>query len=118
AVDGELLENAWGLDAAVANEGSIRAESGRVLLSAASANDVFAQVVNNSGVIDASGVVHDGGRVFLTGTGGDTFNSGVVDVGSSQGRGGAVRVLGDRVALVDEAVVDAAGAKGGGTVLI
>src|SRR5690606_21030280 len=54
AVDGDVLENAFGRDAAVANEGEIRAQSGRVLLSASAANDVFAQVVNNSGVIAAN----------------------------------------------------------------
>ncbi|HEX7046769.1 MAG TPA: filamentous hemagglutinin N-terminal domain-containing protein, partial [Gammaproteobacteria bacterium] len=118
AVDGELLENAYGIDAAVANEGSIRADSGRVLLSANAANNVFAQVVNNSGVIAAKGIATDGGRVFLTGSGGDTFNSGVIDVSSAEGEGGTVHVLGDRVALIEDATIDASGAKGGGTVLV
>src|SRR5690606_23357791 len=68
AVDGAVLDNALGLDAAVSNSGTVRADSGRVLLSAASANDVFAQVVNNSGVVAANGVATDGGRVFLTGS--------------------------------------------------
>ncbi|HWP94477.1 MAG TPA: filamentous hemagglutinin N-terminal domain-containing protein, partial [Gammaproteobacteria bacterium] len=118
-VDGAVLTNAAGPDsAAVHNSGTLQAESGQILLSAVAADQVFARVVNNEGVIAATGVVNDGGRVFLTGSGGDTFHSGTIDVSSEQGRGGTVHVLGDRVALIDEATVDASGATGGGEVLI
>ncbi|HEX7030587.1 MAG TPA: filamentous hemagglutinin N-terminal domain-containing protein, partial [Gammaproteobacteria bacterium] len=118
AVDGELIENAHGLTSAVSNSGSLQAESGRILMSASAANDVFAQVVNNSGIVSASGVVADGGRVFLTGTGGDVVNTGSITATSQTGKGGEVRVLGDRVGLFDEARVDVSGASGGGTALI
>ncbi|MBW3567744.1 MAG: filamentous hemagglutinin N-terminal domain-containing protein, partial [Proteobacteria bacterium] len=118
AVDGELLENAYGLDAAVSNSGTLQADSGRVLLSAASANNVFAQVVNNEGVIQANGVTTDGGRVFLTGSGGDVINTGNITATSETGKGGEVHLLGDRVGLFGDALVDVSGATGGGTALI
>lgn len=119
AVDGEVLENAAGLQAAVSNSGTIQAESGAVLLQANVAQDVFAQAVNNSGVIQASGVVSDGGRVFLVGTGGDVVNSGRLDVASDTAQGGSIHVLSDQnVTLAGSAVLDASGASGGGEILV
>lgn len=119
AVDGEVLENAYGLESAVSNSGTLQATSGRVLLSASAANDVFARVVNNDGVIQASGVTTDGGRVYLTGTGGDVYNTGAIDVSSEQRSGGTVHVLGDHmVGMFGGAVIDASGATGGGEIRI
>src|SRR5690606_25722776 len=119
AVDGEVLDNAAGLQAAVSNSGTIQAESGAVLLQADVAQDVFAQAVNNSGVIQASGVTHDGGRVFLVGTGGDVVNSGRLDVASNAAQAGSIHVLSDQnVTLASSAVLNASGAAGGGEILV
>ncbi|HLU62127.1 MAG TPA: filamentous hemagglutinin N-terminal domain-containing protein, partial [Gammaproteobacteria bacterium] len=78
AVSGAVAENLDARAAAVANAGSISAPGGQVLLSAEVANDVFAQVVNNQGVIAAGDVVTENGRVFLVGVGGDVVNSGEI----------------------------------------
>src|SRR5688572_29591550 len=117
-VSDSVLTNASGQNAAVGNSGVVQAEGGQVVMSATTAQDIFAMAVNNEGVIAARGVNRDGGRVFLTGSGGDTFNSGVIDVSSDTGQGGTAHVLGDRVALVGDAVIDASGATGGGDVRV
>ncbi|MDX1454276.1 MAG: filamentous hemagglutinin N-terminal domain-containing protein [Gammaproteobacteria bacterium] len=118
AVDGEVLENAYGLDSAIANSGEIAARGGSILLSASAARDVFSQVVNNEGVIAAQGVEDVEGRVYLVGEGGVVANSGVIDASNDSGNGGTIQVLGDQVALVGDAVLDASGSAGGGDIRV
>lgn len=148
AVSGAVDNNADDADAAVANTGTIQANGGHVLLSATAARNVFAKVVNNTGIIEAGRIENSGGVVRLTGTGGPVSNSGTIDVSaqggsgdagsvtmtsddlttlygegqilsrSVSGRGGNVQILGDRVSVTDNVLVDVSGETGGGTVLI
>jgi len=128
--------------AGVANSGEINAEGGRVVMTAAVARDLAGTVVNNSGVIRASGTVSKDGAIYLVGDGGDvsssgslnvsgtrggnvtvqstgtTLVSGSVDATGSVGKGGTVQVLGQYAGLTGNASIDASGSTGGGTVLV
>ncbi|WP_460104400.1 beta strand repeat-containing protein, partial [Sessilibacter sp. MAH4] len=137
----ELLTNDLGVDAAVLNTGKI--EAGSVVLDGRVSADLFARAVNNEGIIKAGGIDTSGGKIRLTGIGSDVINTGtldassvvheggsihvegdraivdgIVDVSSVEASGGQVRILGDAVGLVGNANIDASGATGGGEVLI
>ncbi|WP_236100867.1 YDG domain-containing protein [Pseudomonas argentinensis] len=107
------------LEAAVRNDGQISADGGLVSLSARSADALLSSVINNSGVIEAKGLVERGGRILLDGDaeGGLTQVAGTLDVSSEQGKGGSIVVTGERIAVAD-ATLDASGATGGGTIKV
>jgi len=121
AVSGDVLENAVGAKSAVANSGTITADGGQVLLSGRAARDVFSQVVNNEGIIQANSIDTSNGTIRLVG--GDTgivANSGTLrakgdDVGE---KGGTVQMLGEKVGLFDQGKIDVSGDAGGGTALV
>ncbi|OGA22669.1 MAG: hypothetical protein A3I02_12030, partial [Betaproteobacteria bacterium RIFCSPLOWO2_02_FULL_67_26] len=129
--------------AGVANAGELIAEGGRVVMTAAVARDLAGTVVNNTGVVRATGTVQKDGAIYLVGDGGDvtaggrldasgprggnltvqakagtTLVSGQVDASGAEGRGGTVQLLGERVGLIANASVNASGTSGGGTVLV
>ncbi|MCA1799534.1 MAG: filamentous hemagglutinin N-terminal domain-containing protein, partial [Xanthomonadaceae bacterium] len=114
-VSGELTSNP-GADAAVANNGTIQANGGQVLLTAQAVDAIFASAVNNGGVITANRIENVGGIVRLGGGSGTTMVAGTIDVSSQNGVGGTVEVTGDRVGLMDGATIDASGTAGGGKV--
>lgn len=91
------------------NVGRVVAEAGRIGL--------FGALVKNSGNLNASSAVVDGGRVLLRATG-DTIVDGDANISATGSRGGRIEILGQRVAVTDRASVDASGAGGGGTVLV
>jgi filamentous hemagglutinin family protein len=132
-----------GVDAAVLNSGSI--EGGIVVLQAAAARDLFDTVVNNTGIVRATGAAEQGGRIFLTGApgSGDVVDSGVLDASgaagggeirieagrsalvtgdgavradSAAGVGGHIAITGENVGLFGQAAVSADGATGGGNI--
>ena len=105
-------------EAAVENSGRIAAEGGLVTLSARGADAVLGSVVNNTGVIEAHGLVARNGRILLDGdaANGATHVAGTLDATSADGRGGAIVVTGKTIALDGGALLDASGATGGGTV--
>jgi filamentous hemagglutinin family protein len=76
----------------------------------AAGGNVYALAINNSGVVRASTVANEGGKIVLKADGGVTTSSGTLEA-----KGGEVQVLGARVGLTDNAVVDVSG---GGTALI
>jgi len=92
-----------------ANSGLLQADGGRVELSAQGADALARASVNNSGVIQARGLVADGGSIRLAGDG--DVHAGALDASSLQGKGGAVAVAGGFVAL--DGVIDAGGVRGG-----
>ncbi|MBN2132609.1 MAG: filamentous hemagglutinin N-terminal domain-containing protein, partial [Sedimentisphaerales bacterium] len=102
--------------AAVANEGTINAGSGKIILAAA--GDLYSQAISNVGTLSASVEAGDAGQVELTAPDGLVTNAGDIEAVSRGGAGGTVHVLGDRVSLVDDAHIDVSGATGGGTVLV
>jgi hypothetical protein len=102
------------VQANIANSGDINAT--QVTLSAGQAKDTLNRVVNNSGVIKATGFSSLNGEITLQG--GTTLNSGTLDATSTTGNGGTVHMLGQHVGVVDSGSINVSGATGGGTILV
>ena len=102
------------VQANIANSGDINAT--QITLSAGQAKDTLNRVVNNSGVIKATGFSSLNGEITLQG--GTTLNSGTLDATSATGNGGTVHMLGQHVGVVDSGSIDVSGATGGGTILV
>ncbi|HEY4215347.1 MAG TPA: filamentous hemagglutinin N-terminal domain-containing protein [Steroidobacteraceae bacterium] len=119
-VDSNLVANSSGADSAVANSGSIQANGGQILLTAQALENVYSNLVNNTGVVRAGRIDDTGGVIRLVGSGGTVISSGTLDASAadSASTGGSVSVLGDHVGLFDNAVVNVSGSTGGGTALI
>ncbi len=109
------------LNAALANQGAIKVDGGRVFMTAQAAGDLMATVVNNTGVIEANSISEKNGIIVLDGgAAGSVSNSGLIGTaGKNAGEtGGTIKVLGTNVSLEGKAVLDASGDSGGGTVLV
>ena len=107
--------------ALVDNSGTISAQGGRVLLTAKAVASVVRNVVNTSGVIEATSVRAQNGEIVLDGgEGGTVFAAGTLDVsGTATGQtGGDIKVFGDTVVVGGNALLDARGAAGGGNILV
>ncbi|MAY42947.1 MAG: hypothetical protein CMI05_11630, partial [Oceanospirillaceae bacterium] len=117
-LQGATEESATGSDNAVLNAGVIKAEDGSVLLTAKAARDVFSNVVNNTGVIEAKGIDTSGGVIRLLGEGGDVRSSGSLIATSDAGIGGKVDLSGDRTAIDSGALIDVSGGAGGGSIRV
>ncbi|MFP4475606.1 MAG: filamentous hemagglutinin N-terminal domain-containing protein, partial [Desulfatibacillaceae bacterium] len=92
--DGEAL------NPGVLNSGAIQADGGRVVLSARTMNTVLDSVVNNTGVVQAKGVIDKGGEIILTGgDSGVVANTGTLDASGAEpgADGGTVTMEGDKV---------------------
>ncbi|MYM29220.1 filamentous hemagglutinin N-terminal domain-containing protein [Duganella sp. CY15W] len=96
------------LQALAQNSGAISADGGQVLLSAAAADALTRATVNNTGIVQARGIVSDGGSIRLVA---DEVHTGALDVSSSAGKGGAIVVEGQIVAV--DGALHADGASGG-----
>ncbi len=103
-----------------ANRSLIRAENGTVFMNAGARNSLAQAVVNNEGVIEAKGIVSEGGRILLSagGTAGEANVSGVLDVSSATDKGGRIVVTGENTTLESTARLLADGATAGGDVLV
>ncbi|WEN14473.1 filamentous hemagglutinin N-terminal domain-containing protein [Rhodanobacter sp. AS-Z3] len=116
-ITGELKDRLDAKEAAVTNKGTLSAEDGTVVLQASATKDLFTNLVNNAGVIDASGISTDGGVVRLVGNGGNVVNSGSINV--SGVHGGSAQLLSDQDVMVTVGSnIDASGQQGGGSVRI
>lgn len=93
----------------VTNLGTVLADAGRIGMAGV--------IVRNSGTLNASSVVNEGGRIFLKASK-DTYVDGAGRIVATGSKGGRVEVLGDRVAVMDQASIDASGTNGGGTILV
>lgn len=91
------------------NLGTVVAEAGRI--------GIAGTIVRNSGTLNASSVVNDGGRIFLKASQ-DAYVDGNGRIVATGTQGGQVEVLGNRVAVMDNAAIDASGTNGGGTILV
>src|SRR5262245_47627168 len=117
------------LKSLVSNEGKIRANGGRVELSAAAARVVVDSVINTSGVIKANSIGHRNGMIVLSAATGASKPAGaptqtvkisgtLAAAGRKKGtQGGTILVTGENIKLAS-ARIDASGRKGGGKVLI
>ncbi|NTU45335.1 MAG: filamentous hemagglutinin N-terminal domain-containing protein [Chlorobiaceae bacterium] len=106
------------VDALAENKGLIKADGGRVIMTAKAADALVQSVVNNSGIIEARSLQARGGRIILDAEGGMTMIAGKVDASSPDGKGGSVIATGDRVLVKAGAHLTASGATGGGEVLV
>ncbi len=97
---------------AIRNSGEVQA----AMVTLNATGSAYSTAVNNTGVIRAQNFDTSGGRVRLTGTGGDIYNSGTIDATGSTG--GEIEVTADDVYLTDNALVDASGDFGGGSIKI
>ena len=91
------------------NLGQILAESGNI--------GVIGAVVKNSGTLNASSIVSQGGRILLKASQ-DAYVQGQSNIQATGTTGGSIQVLGNSVAITDNATLDASGTNGGGTVLV
>lgn len=102
----------------VENSGTI--EAARAELQAQ--GNLYALAINNSGVVNATGAVEEGGRILLRADGGKITNTGTLTAtqvnadGSTVG--GEIRVLAEIVDLNGNAVLNASGQHGGGSIEI
>lgn len=120
SVSKDTLENALGSDSAVNNNGDLRADGGYVVLEARAARNVYANVVNNDGLIQANSISNKGGVIRLEGIGGNIINTGDLSATGYDERqtGGEVSLMGDRVGVFGNATIDASGSNGGGKIFI
>ena len=105
----------------VSNSGTIAAQGGKILLTARAARNVVNNVINSTGIIEATTASVQNGEIVLdAGEDGAVSVAGNVDVsGKSAGQtGGTISLRGDTVTVADGARLDASGVAGGGTVLI
>ncbi|MEZ0298983.1 MAG: MBG domain-containing protein [Candidatus Methylacidiphilales bacterium] len=124
-----IMPNARGAagETGIINTGRVKAAVAE--FKAAGGNE-YALAINNTGVIRATGSRTEGGRVYLSSTGGTIVNGagGRVRAVNKDGSGGEVRVLAGRIDLKKGSVIDvsarqnprgenAAGGKGG-TILV
>lgn len=91
------------------NLGNIVADAGRIGIAGA--------IARNSGTLDASSVVNEGGRIFLRASQ-DAYVEGTGLVIATGTEGGQVEVLGNRVAVMDQAGIDVSGTNGGGRIMV
>src|SRR6266404_2083519 len=117
------------LKSLVSNDGKIRANGGRVELTAAAARAVVDSVINTSGVIKANSIGHRNGMIVLSAATGGSKPQGAPTqtikisgtlsaAGKKKGtQGGTILVSGENIKLAS-ARIDASGRAGGGKVLI
>lgn len=79
---------------------------------------IFAGTLRHSGLVQATAVSTEGGKVVLKANGGDALVDGRVVAHGAGGKGGGIDVLGRRVALLAGASLDASGASGGGSIRV
>jgi len=115
-ITGALQQRLSNDEAAVTNNGRLQADGGTVVLQASAAKDLFTNLVNNTGVIDAHGISTDGGVVRLVGSGGNTVSGGSID--ASGVHGGSVQLLSDQNVGVMGGSIDASGTQGGGSIRV
>jgi hypothetical protein len=130
-IEAPVIDVATGrpLKSLVVNDGKIRANGGRVELTAAAARVVVDSVINTSGVIKANSIGRHNGMIVLSAATGTSKPQGAPTqtikisgtlsaAGKKKGtQGGTILVSGEDIKLAS-ARVDASGRAGGGKVLI
>ncbi|MBE0619390.1 MAG: filamentous hemagglutinin N-terminal domain-containing protein, partial [Burkholderiales bacterium] len=99
-----------GAEGDVTNLGEIVAEAGRIGMAGV--------LVRSNGLLDASSVVKEGGRIFLKASR-DAYVDGAGRIVATGTKGGSIEVLGNNVTVAEQGVVDASGGQqGGGHILL
>ena len=106
-------------EASIKNNGLLSASGGEVVLTAATHNDLLGTVINNEGVIEASGLIEKEGKIFLVAEDqGDVINSGSITTSAIEQdvNGGEIELRAQRVAQLGTIHADALGQGDGGQV--
>ncbi|MCB2078432.1 MAG: filamentous hemagglutinin N-terminal domain-containing protein, partial [Novosphingobium sp.] len=116
----------------VSNSGLIAAQGGKVLMTAAAAQEVVNSLINMDGIIDATSIAERNGEIVIFAEGSNAVKdndptqkgqkqgasnvlvSGILDASGRRSgeRGGKITVSGDNVALLAGTVIDASGHSG------
>src|SRR5665213_691352 len=107
--------------ALVSNSGTISANGGTVLMTASAAKSVEDNVINNTGMVEATSVSSHNGEIDLDAGPDGTVNvGGTLDAsGTAKGQaGGAINITGGTVNVADGTKINASGDAGGGTIQI
>lgn len=117
---GSAITEAAGNAALVSNTGEIRADGGTVLLTARAVKGVVDQVINTDGLVSATTVSGQDGRIVLSGgDAGTVAIGGTVDASAKAGgQGGTVVATGEHVTVGSGARIDASGQHGGGEIAL
>jgi filamentous hemagglutinin family protein len=91
-----ITVTAANLNTLIENRHAIKAPNGLVILSARSAAQLGASVVN-SGTIEAKGIAQQGGRILLEAS--TVSNTGTLDVSSDTAQAGTIQINGKNVSL-------------------
>jgi filamentous haemagglutinin family N-terminal domain len=110
-VDEAILQSELGDKAAITNSGELKAEGGRILLSASTTRDVFSQAVNWGDQKQARSVTYNDDGSFTLGAGGDVVNSGEITVSGETA--GNIVALGENIASTGKIRADATQGTGG-----
>lgn len=87
-----------GADSAITtNTGKLHAEGGTIVMTAKNASDVIRQAVNNSGVVDASSISYEGGKVILGAENGEVVNTGEIDASSKTQSAGSIEINAENI---------------------
>ncbi|HXP77054.1 MAG TPA: filamentous hemagglutinin N-terminal domain-containing protein, partial [Stellaceae bacterium] len=108
-------------NALVTNSGTVSASGGTVLITARAAKNIIDNVINSSGIVEATSAKQVNGEIVLDGgdSGAVTVSGSLDASGKGAGQtGGTVQVLGNQVNLASTANIDVSGDAGGGTALI
>jgi filamentous hemagglutinin family protein len=120
AVTAPVDQVAPGTSAVVSNAGTLHASGGMVLMTAQTAKGVLDNVINTSGIVEATSIAKVDGKIVLSAGDGNAVVSGTLDAsGKGAGQtGGSVSVTGAGVDLASGAKIDVSGDAGGGSVEI
>jgi len=120
----------------VTNTGTIKADGGTVLLTAAAGRDVVNSVITHSGVIEANSYQNKNGKITLFAEGSNAVAdnvaankgkkqgkstvvvTGTLSATNADGTGGEINVLADQIAVLDNALINVSGKTGGGYITI
>ena len=105
----------------VENSGKIQASGGYVLLTAKAAENAIHNVINQSGLIEATSVGQQNGEIILSGgQHGVVSNTGTLDAsGKAAGQtGGKVQITGEKIGLFAGTLIDVSGDQGGGKAIV
>ncbi len=98
-------------DAYISNTGHIQAEGGTIIMTAKNASDVIRQAVNNTGIIDASSISYEGGKVILGAENGQVINDGEINVSSKSDESGSIEIKAEHI--INNGLIYANGLNGG-----
>jgi trimeric autotransporter adhesin len=120
AVTAPVDQVAPGTSAVVSNAGTLHASGGMVLMTAQTAKGVLDNVINTSGIVEATSIAKVDGKIVLSAGDGTATVSGTLDAsGKGAGQtGGSVSVTGAGVDLASGAKIDVSGDAGGGSAFI